>query len=143
MDVENEVLPTSKERLEEIGQPGPAGPIFMVNMLKFRDHAEYSDGRETDLTGREAYHLYAKVAERLIRGIGGEVTFDGDVTFLNTGEVEELWDEIMIARYGQRSDLVDMVRTDEWKAAAVHRVAGLKGELNIETVASATSVQSV
>ncbi|MBH0117154.1 hypothetical protein I6E52_09890 [Salinibacterium sp. NG253] len=143
MDVENEILPTSKERLEEIGQPGPEGPIFMVNMLKFRDHAEYPDGRETELTGREAYHLYAKVAEELIRGIGGEVTFDGDVTFLNTGEVEELWDEIMIARYGQRSDLVDMVRTDEWKAAAVHRVAGLKGELNIETVASATSVQSV
>jgi uncharacterized protein (DUF1330 family) len=143
MDVENEVLPTSKERLEEIGQPGPEGPIFMVNMLKFKDRAEYPDGRETDLTGREAYHLYAKVAEKLIRGIGGEVTFDGDVTFLNTGEVEELWDEIMIARYGQRSDLVDMVRTDEWQAAAVHRVAGLKGELNIETVASATSVQSV
>ena len=143
MDVENEVLPTSKERLEEIGQQGPEGPIFMVNMLKFKDRAEYPDGRETDLTGREAYHLYAKVAEKLIRGIGGEVTFDGDVTFLNTGEVEELWDEIMIARYGQRSDLVDMVRTDEWQAAAVHRVAGLKGELNIETVASATSVQSV
>ncbi|MBH0130755.1 hypothetical protein I6E56_10320 [Salinibacterium sp. NK8237] len=112
-------------------------------MLKFKDQAEYQDGRETDLTSREAYHLYAKVAEELIRGVGGAVTFDGDVTFLNTGEVEDLWDEIMIARYGQRSDLVDMVRTDEWKAAAVHRVAGLKGELNIETVASATSVQSL
>ena len=51
VEVINEVLPTSRERIEEMMEPGPEGPIFMVNLLKFKEHAEYEDGRETDLTG--------------------------------------------------------------------------------------------
>ena len=39
MNVTNEVMPTSRERIEQMMEPGPDGPIFMVNMLKFRDHA--------------------------------------------------------------------------------------------------------
>ena len=34
--------------------------IHMVNLLKFKDKAEYKDGRQTDLTGQEAYQIYAK-----------------------------------------------------------------------------------
>ena len=44
MEVINEVLPTSRERIEEMMEPGPEGPIFMVNLLKFKEHAEYEDG---------------------------------------------------------------------------------------------------
>jgi hypothetical protein len=32
-------------------------PIYMLNLLKFRDKAVYADDRETDLSGREAYAL--------------------------------------------------------------------------------------
>jgi len=49
MDVTNEVMPTSRERITEMMAPGPDGPIFMVNLLKFKEHAEYEDGRATDL----------------------------------------------------------------------------------------------
>ena len=31
--------------------------IRMVNLLKFRKKASYEDGRETDLTGEEAYKI--------------------------------------------------------------------------------------
>ena len=51
MEVVNEVMPTSQARIDEMMQPGPDGPIYMVNLLKFKDKAEYEDGRETDLTG--------------------------------------------------------------------------------------------
>ena len=54
MEVTNEVMPTSAERIAAMAEPGPDGPIFMVNLLKFRDRAEYEDGRETDLSGRAA-----------------------------------------------------------------------------------------
>ena len=33
--------------------------IKMVNLLKFKKKASYEDGRETDLTGEEAYRIYA------------------------------------------------------------------------------------
>jgi hypothetical protein len=36
--------------------------------------------------------------------------------------------------YPARADMVRMSMSDEWREAAVHRSAGLKGQLNIETV---------
>lgn len=135
MEVTNEVMPTSAERLNEMLEPGPDGPIFMVNLLKFKERAAYEDGRETDLTGRQAYEIYGRGVSQLLPTYGGKVVFAGDVTFLMLGQVEELWDEIAIAQYPNRGALVAMSSSEEWQALAVHRTAGLAGQLNIETVA--------
>lgn len=135
MDVTNEVMPTSAERINEMLEPGPDGPIYMVNLLKFKEHAEYEDGRETDLTGRQAYGIYGRGVSELLPEYGGKVVFVGDVTFLMLGQVEELWDEVAIAQYPNRGALVAMSSSEEWRALAVHRTAGLAGQLNIETVA--------
>tara|TARA_B000000441_G_scaffold63581_1_gene42797 strand:+ start:615 stop:980 length:366 start_codon:yes stop_codon:yes gene_type:complete len=115
-------------------EPGPEGPIYMINLLKFKEHAEYEDGRDTQLTGYEAYQIYGKGVARLLPKYGGEVFFMGDVTFLSLGQVEELWDEVAIAKYPDRGSLVQMTSSEEWQALAVHRAAGLAGQLNIETV---------
>ena len=136
MEVTNEVLPTSPERIAEMMEPGPDGPIYMLNLLKFKEHAEYEDGRATDLSGREAYQIYGREVSKLIGDYGGEVTFVADVTFLALGQVEELWDEVAIAMYPSRAALFEMSTSPEWQAIGVHRAAGLAGQLNIETVAS-------
>ena len=99
MEVTNEVMPTSRDRVGEMMEPGPDGPIFMVNLLKFKERAEYEDGRTTDLSGRDAYRIYGQQVSKLIRDFGGEITFTGDVTFLALGQVEDLWDEVAIAKY--------------------------------------------
>ena len=135
MDVVNEVMPTSEGRMKKMMEPGPDGPIYMVNLLKFKERAEYEDGRETDLTGREAYQLYGQAVTGLLAEFGGKIVFLGDVTFLALGQVDDLWDEVAIARYPARSDLLAMSSSDAWQEAAVHRTAGLAGQLNIETVA--------
>jgi hypothetical protein len=135
MEVVNEVMPTSRERIDEMLEPGPDGPIFMVNLLKFKEHAEYEDGRETDLTGYEAYQLYGQAVSEIIKDYGGELQFAADVTFLALGQVEELWDEVAIASYPNRAALFEMSTSEAWRAASVHRTAGLAGQLNIETVA--------
>ena len=135
MEVTNEVMPTSAERINEMLEPGPDGPIFMVNLLKFKERAAYEDGRETDLSGRQAYEIYGRGVSQLLPTYGGKLVFAGDVTFLMLGQVEELWDEIAIAQYPNRGALVAMSSSEEWQALAVHRSAGLAGQLNIETVA--------
>ena len=127
-------MPTTRERIEEMAAPGPEGPIYMVNLLSFKERAEYEDGRDTDLSGREAYNLYGAAVSRLIAEYGGEIVFVGDVTFLSLGQVDELWDEVAIARYPNRGALLAMSSSPEWREAAVHRTAGLAGQLNIETV---------
>ncbi len=134
MQVINEVFPSDPAQVAGLMKPGPDGPIFMVNLLKFKDKAEYEDGRASDLTGREAYLIYGRAVAELLPRFGGRGIFAADVTFLSLGQVETLWDEVAIAMYPRRGDMVRMSMSEEWRAIAVHRSAGLAGQLNIETV---------
>ena len=134
MIVENEIFPKDPERVRQMMEPGPSKPIYMVNLLKFKDKAEYKDGRETNLTGREAYMIYGRAVSELLPKFGGHAVFAADVTFLTLGQVEELWDEVAIASYPNRRAMLEMSMSKEWREIAVHRDAGLKGQLNIETV---------
>ena len=137
MEVVNELMPADPERLKAMLEPGPEGSIFMVNLLKFKDLAEYEDGRESGLSGRDAYAIYGRAVAEILPKFGGRAVFAGDVTFLTLGQVEELWDEVASAMYPSRGAMVRMSMSPEWQAAAVHRTAGLKGQLNIETVLQA------
>ena len=140
MKVVNELLPSTPEQIQAMQEPGPDGPIYMVNLLKFRDKAEYEDGRESDLSGRAAYQLYGLGVARLLPKYGGKVVFLADVTGLQIGKVEELWDEVAIAMYPDRAALLAMSTSKEWRELSVHRTAGLAGQLNIETVAPAAAL---
>ncbi len=134
VQVRNALYPVSVEQKKGMFEPGPAGPIVMVNLLKFRDRAVYEDGRSCDLTGREAYALYGARVGPMITAYGGRVLFVGDVTWLAIGEVDRLWDEVALAQYPDRAALTAMSTSAEWRAISVHRAAGLEGQLNIETV---------
>jgi hypothetical protein len=104
-------------------EPGPEGPICMVNLLKFKPRTEYEDGRDTDLTGREAYHLYAEGVKKLLQQVGGYVGFNWDVERLALG----------LAAYPSRQAMLEMMQLDGMQEISVHRSAGLAGQLNIET----------
>ena len=134
MEVINEVFPSDPEQMAQMAEKGPEGPIFMVNLLKFKEKAEYVDGRETDFAGREAYQLYGAGVDGLLPEYGGRIFLMADVTFLSLGQVEELWDEVAIAAYPDRNSLLRMSSSQEWQDLAIHRAAGLAGQLNIESV---------
>ena len=132
MDVVNSVYP-NKEQMEGFLEPGAEGPICMVNLLKFKPRAEYEDGRETQLTGREAYDLYTQGVKNLLQQVGGYIGFVGDVERLTLGEVEDLWDAVALAVYPSRQAMLEMIQLDAYQEVSVHRTAGLAGQLNIET----------
>ena len=136
MEVHNAVTPTA-EQIEGFLAPDAAGPIFMVNLLKFKERAEYEDGRETPLSGLEAYALYAAEVAKVITQVGGKLIFGANVERLMLGEVEELWDQVGIAMYPTRAAMFEMIQLPEYAEISVHRTAGLAGQLNIETVAPA------
>ena len=138
MEVKNSVGPNA-EQIAGFMEPGPAGPIYMVNLLKFKDRADYEDGRETDLTGAEAYQIYLDAVTKLLVEFGGAGMFVAPVERLTLGEVEELWDVVAIAMFPSRGAMRDMARSDTMQKIGVHRSAGLAGQLNIET-ANATGV---
>jgi uncharacterized protein (DUF1330 family) len=133
MNIENKMDPTG-EQIQALMEPGPDAPIYMVNLVKFKERAEYADGRETDLSGREAYMIYGRAVAELLPKFGGSLVFAADVTFLTLGVADELWDEVAIATYPDRAALVAMSMSQEWQEISVHRSAGLAGQLNIESV---------
>ena len=138
MQVHNAVTPTA-EQIEGFLAPDAAGPIYMLNLLKFKAHAEYEDGRETSLSGQEAYMLYATEVAKVITQVEGKLTFGGDVKRLMLGEVEELWDQVAIAMYPSRAAMFEMIQLPAYAEISVHRTAGLAGQLNIETVAPSSN----
>ena len=58
----------------------------------------------------------------------------GQVTGLRLGQVEELWDTVAIAMYPNRAAMLTMIMDPEYQKSALHRSAGLAGQLNIEMV---------
>ncbi|MFK8026283.1 MAG: DUF1330 domain-containing protein [Ilumatobacter sp.] len=133
MKIVNEVNPSTPAQATELFEAGPDGPIFMVNLLKFRERAEYEDGRETALSGPEAYALYGTAVVPLVVQHGGRLVFSGAVSWLMLGQADDMWDQVAIVEYPSRSALVDMATSDAYAEIAVHRTAGLAGQLNIET----------
>ena len=78
MKFENKVT-MSDEQLQRISEGVDEGPIYMLNLLKLKDKAEYKDGRETNLSGKEAYAIYGKEVIKQLAKVGGSWTFGGNV----------------------------------------------------------------
>ena len=132
MEYKNSVHPT-KEQMEGFLEGDSDTPIAMINLLKFKKKAEYEDGRDTNLTGEQAYAIYMDEVVGHLKKVGGEVSFGGSINRLMLGEVEELWDQVAIAMYPNRKAMLKMISDPDYIESAQHRVAGLAGQLNIET----------
>ena len=132
MKVENKLKPNAKQMAGFL-LGDTKTTIHMVNLLKFKDKAEYKDGRQTDLTGQEAYQIYAKEVQEHLQKVGGKLIFSGVVSRLMLGEVEELWDWVAIAEYPSRKAMRSMIMDKDYRKSEEHRSAGLAGQLNIET----------
>ncbi len=134
MNVVNAVFPGA-EQIGAFFSAAEDGPFVMVNLLKFREHADYPDGSEPELSGREAYARYGAAVQACLASVGGKSVFAGAVTDLLLGEVEELWDMVALAQYPSRAAMMAMVQSPEYQAIEKHRIAGLAGQLNIRTKA--------
>ena len=132
MKVVNQTIP-SQEQMNEFFGSGEDGPFVMVNLLKFRERAEYADGRETDLTGAQAYAIYGAAVGQCVADVGGTPGFAGAVTGLMLGEVEENWDMIALVEYPSLSAMQTMISSPKYQEISAHRAAGLEGQLNIKT----------
>ena len=133
MEVNNKVTP-SEAQMQGFLEQGHDEPIYMLNLLKFKERAEYEDGRDSDLTGEQAYGIYGQAVADLLVKVGGAPVFSASVKRLMLGEVEDLWDSAAIAMYPSRQAMLIMISLPEYQEIAVHRSAGLEGQLNIELV---------
>lgn len=132
MIVVNAVMPSAEQAMGFFGAPED-GPFVMINLLKFKPKAEYADGADAELSGEEAYLRYGAVVRGMIERLGGKIRYQGAVTGLLLGEVEEMWDAVALAEYPSLAAFREMAMSPEMAAIEHHRKAGLAGQLNIRT----------
>ncbi len=134
MEVANALLPTG-EQIRTLLSLGGDQPIVMLNLLKFRDVADYGEPGHPPMSGREAYMLYGAPMRALVESHGGRFLFNAKVDAMVIGEVGEVWDATAIVEYPSRAAFVAIATSPEVHAIGHHRAAGLAGQLLIQCTA--------
>ena len=106
--------------------------VQMLNLLKFKEKAEYEDGRESNLSGRDAYLLYAEGFRRVMEPKGASIIYSGEIRGVLIGEADDAWDAMALIQYPSTQVMLDMMRNPDYQTEQQHRVAGLAGQLLIE-----------
>jgi hypothetical protein len=103
--------------------PEDDGPVWMVNLMKYRDQADYADGRASGITGREADDLYAPLGP--LEAVCAEVVLlaDVDTQFLNE---DPMWDRVGVVRYPTRRSFIEMQALPEFNELHHHKDAGME-----------------
>ena len=98
-------------------EPDRDGGIYMVNLMKYRDKADYGDA-ESGVSGREADDRYAPVD--VLADIGAAICFTGDVL-----HASEDWDRVAVVRYPTRRSFIEMQSRKDFQEKHVHKDAGM------------------
>ena len=126
------------ERFIEASQEGGAalfarnisGEIVMLNLLRFRDIADYSQTPELmpskPISGAEAYQKYIDHTLPFLKESGGDVIFLGNGGKYLIGPRDEQWDLVMLIRQKSLSDFMAFASNKEYLAGLGHRTAALE-----------------
>jgi uncharacterized protein (DUF1330 family) len=111
-------------------------PITMVNLLKYKDQAEYPPGFDAEqCSGRDGYNRrYVPHIKDSIKDVGGTVVFDGPVCAKLIAPEEENWDSVLIVTYPSIESFMEMLSAPEHRLLRVHRKASLSDSRLIAAV---------
>jgi uncharacterized protein (DUF1330 family) len=121
--------PTQKQGAAYFGH-APAGPVVMLNLLRFRDIADYSGSPELapaePISGAEAYRRYASHTAPFLTEAGGEVLFQGKGGPYLIGPEEGRWDLVLLVRHASAQAFLAFASNQEYLAGLGHRTAALE-----------------
>ena len=96
--------------------------MWALNLMKYREWAEYADGRETNLTGVEADDVY--LPHDHLAAVGSRIILIAPVVQHLRGDGHR-WDRIAIAQYRDRMAMIEMNASKEFQVAEQHKDAGM------------------
>lgn len=101
----------------------------MLNLLLFRDVADYSDfpklSPTESISGKQAYQRYMKHTLPLLKAIGSEIVFQGGSGTFLIGPQAEQWDWMLLVRHKSRVAFMELASNKEYLAGVGHRNAAL------------------
>lgn len=103
-------------------------PIHMLNLLLYRDKADYPQDHvhhDKGWSGREAYSEYGRTSGPIFARVGGEIVWRGGFETMVTGPDERAWHDGFVAQYPSAAAFLEMVKDPEYQKAVVNRTAAL------------------
>lgn len=109
---------------------GIEGPVEMLNLLRFREVADYSRSPELapdePISGEAAYARYSEVTLPHVHAAGATVTTVSDGAGPLIGPPDERWDRVLIVRYPDLETFLSMTTIEEYMRTVGHRTAALE-----------------
>jgi hypothetical protein len=106
------------------------GPVVMLNLLRFREQADYSSLPELappgPISGSDAYDLYVRHTMPFLTASGGSVVFYGTGGHNFIGPSAERWDLVMVIRQSSVADFFAFASNADYMAGVGHRTAALE-----------------
>lgn len=103
-------------------------PINMLNLLLYREHAEYPEGHEhhgNGWTGRRAYQEYGATSGPIFARVGGSIVWRGSFQTMVTGPGDKDWHDGFVAQYPNSAAFFEMIKDPDYQLAVVNRTAAL------------------
>jgi len=108
----------------------PAGSVVMLNLLRFRELADYSAtpklAPSTPISGEEAYQVYMRHTLPFLEEAGGELVFLGRGGDPLIGPADERWDLVLLVRHRSADAFLSFASNSGYLAGIGHRTAALE-----------------
>jgi hypothetical protein len=109
---------------------GIEGPIVMLNLLRFREVADYGDFPELappePISGQAAYDRYIRHTRPFLEATGGSVVMVGAGGSFFVGPSEERWDLALLVRQNSLADFFSFATNADYLAGIGHRTAAVE-----------------
>jgi hypothetical protein len=123
-------LEPTEESARRLFQRGIDGPVSLLNLLRFRETADYSTSPELapprPISGREAYDLYVRHTLPFLESSGGSVQLYAAGGSFFVGPTDERWDLAMVIRQASVADFFAFASNTAYLAGVGHRTAALE-----------------
>jgi len=100
-------------------------PVVMLNLLRYREQAQYKDGRAGG-SGRDAYARYSELVVPMLKTIGARIVFSAKAKGMLIAPPEEQWDDVLLVQYPSVTAFKQMISSAEYLEATKHRTAALQ-----------------
>ncbi len=127
----------TRDQVRALRDHGRDGPVVMMNLLKFRETADYPpELGMAPSSGKVAYDRYQHAFTVAVGAISqAEVIYDGpcEQVFIGQAGTEATdWDKLLLVRYPSRQHFLAMMADAGYREALVHRYAGLERTVLIQ-----------
>ena len=123
-------LEPTQEAGRNFVQRGIEGIVVMLNLLRFRDVADYGANPElappTPISGAQAFDRYISHTLPFLKESGGDLAFLGAGGAFLIGPGDERWDLAMLVRQASIHSFIAFASHEPCRAGLGHRTAAIE-----------------